>query len=216
MIWNHRFFLLGIIQVSLLLLKQGNAQNQQVPNHENLPFHLYDNGTMVEFPSIPALHGVSLNVSNIIYESHTLQVEDPEHCLPRLFLQRGLYNSSNIYPLEYDPDMTENVTFFNCSLASLKYSSHYCPILAFGSHDSVLSENLVSCSMISRLLPSPVPGGSLQSNSLELRWIQPKVENSKISKILKIVLPSGTGSNSPGFVVRSVLLHIPLLHKERT
>ncbi|KAI9081756.1 hypothetical protein K1719_036304 [Acacia pycnantha] len=196
MFWYGRFLLL------VLLLKQGNGENQQVPHHQNLPFRLYYNESatlMVEFPSIPALQGVSLQVIDIDYESHFLRAEDPEGCLPRLFLQRHLYNSSNIHPLEYDSDnygnMTKIVTYFNCSSAWSRYDeSNYCPIIAIDSDDSVLSRDLVSCNMISRL-PSPIAAYDLQYITwLSLKWpFLLEVEKHKTSKMLRI-LSSTTGS----------------------
>ncbi|KAI9120063.1 hypothetical protein K1719_009032 [Acacia pycnantha] len=48
-----------------------NGQNQHVPDDEIAPFHLYNNGTMVEFSSIPALNGIRFAV-------HKIWVETPE------------------------------------------------------------------------------------------------------------------------------------------
>ncbi|KAK4258283.1 hypothetical protein QN277_007747 [Acacia crassicarpa] len=194
MFWYGRFLLL------LIVLKQGNGENQQVPHHQTLPFRLYYNESatlMVEFPSIPALQGLSFHVSQINYESHSLNIVDPEGCLPRLFLQRHLYNSSNIHPLEYHSygNMAKIVTYFNCSSAwSRNDESNYCPIIAIDSDDSVLSRDLVSCSMISRL-PSPIAAYDLQHFTfLTLKWpFQPEVEKHKTSKMLRI-LSSTTGS----------------------
>ncbi|KAI9073271.1 hypothetical protein K1719_044757 [Acacia pycnantha] len=190
MFWYGRFLLL------VLLLKQGNGENQQEPHHQTRPFRLYNESTtlMVEFPSIPALQGVSLRVIQIDYEFHILYTDDPEGCLPRLFLQRHLYNSSNIHPLEYYSydNMTKIVTYFNCSSAWSRYDeSNYCPIIAIDSDDSVLSRDLVSCSMISRL-PSPIAAYEfLYSNVLTLKWpFQPEVEKHKTSKMLRILLPT--------------------------
>lgn len=80
----------------------------------------YANQTMLQFPSNPALEGVSLFVESILYESRLLYASDLRECLPRLFLQ--LYNSS-IHPFQFDshsqfPDFYNSptkVTFFNCS-----------------------------------------------------------------------------------------------------
>ncbi|KAI9075505.1 hypothetical protein K1719_042553 [Acacia pycnantha] len=194
MFWYGRFLLL------VILLKHGNGENQQVPHDQTRPFRLYNESTtlMVDFPSIPALQGVSLYVSYINYKSHILVAEDLESCLPRLFLQRHLYNSSNIHPLEFDSygNMTEIFTYFNCSSAWSRYDeSKNCPIIALGSNDSVLSRDLVSCSMISRL-PSPIAAYNLQyENQLRLKWpFQPEVEKHKTSKMLRILL-STTGSS---------------------
>ncbi|KAI9081761.1 hypothetical protein K1719_036309 [Acacia pycnantha] len=196
MFWYGRFLLL------VILLKQGNGENQQVPHHQNLPFRLYYNESatlMVQFPYIPSLQGVSFHVFDIHIESHILRAEDPEGCLPRLFLQRHLYNSSNIHPLEYDSDnygnMAKIVTYFNCSSAWSRYDeSNYFPIIAIDSDDSVLSRDLVSCNMISRL-PSPIAAYDLQYITwLSLKWsFQPEVEKHKTSKMLRI-LSSTTGS----------------------
>ncbi|KAK4257820.1 hypothetical protein QN277_007357 [Acacia crassicarpa] len=156
---------------------------------------------MVEFPSIPALQGVSLKVSTINYESGYLDVEDPEGCLPRLFLQHRLYNSS-IYPLEF-PGMNEyNVTFFNCSSLGLRYlrnedfsySSEQdmfaCPIYAVSSEDSILHWDVAFCTKMFQLV-SPIDDFSLRFNFLLLKFPQPKsdVEKHKTSKIPEIVLP---------------------------
>ncbi|KAI9112456.1 hypothetical protein K1719_016379 [Acacia pycnantha] len=170
MFWYGRFVLLVI-----LLLKHGNGERQQV-----------------ELPSIPhALQGLHLS-DYVDNESHIMYLSsgDPEGCLPRLFLQRRLYNSSSILPFEYSYYKTENVTFFNCSSAGSRYASNSCPILALASHDSVLSEwNLISCTMISRL-HSPIPVEYLQFNRLYLQWqFQPKVEKNKT-----IIVLSTTGS----------------------
>ncbi|KAI9075490.1 hypothetical protein K1719_042538 [Acacia pycnantha] len=189
MFWYGRFLLF------VILLKQGNGENQQLPHPQTLPFRLYYNESatlMVEFPSIPALQGVSLHVLLIDNESHILHAKDPEGCLPRLFLQRHLYNSSNIHPLEYDSDdnMTEIVTYFNCSSAWSRYeeSNNNCPIVAFDSDESVLYRDLVSCSMISRL-PSPMAAYDQYMNQLRLKWpFQPEVEKHKTSKMLRILL----------------------------
>ncbi|KAI9070738.1 hypothetical protein K1719_047300 [Acacia pycnantha] len=188
MFWYGRFLLF------VILLKQGNGENQQLPHPQTLPFRLYYNESatlMVEFPSIPALQGVSLHVLLIDNESHILHAKDPEGCLPRLFLQRHLYNSSNIHPLEYDSDdnMTEIVTYFNCSSAWSRYEeSNNCPIVAFDSDESVLYRDLVSCSMISRL-PSPMAAYDQYMNQLRLKWpFQPEVEKHKTSKMLRILL----------------------------
>ncbi|KAI9073735.1 hypothetical protein K1719_044282 [Acacia pycnantha] len=161
--------------VWVLLQKQGNGEYQQV-----------------QLPSIPdALQGLS--VGPIVKKSRFIYVSlaDPEGCLPRLFLQRRLYNSS-ICPFEYAYETEEDiVTFFNCSSAGSKYDSTSCPILALGSQQSVLSwnNNVTFCTMISRLR-SPIPADYLQGNVLNLKWMfQPKVENHKTRIIL-----SSTGS----------------------
>ncbi|KAI9071994.1 hypothetical protein K1719_046041 [Acacia pycnantha] len=159
--------------VWVLLQKQGNGEDQHV-----------------QLPSIPdALQGLDPyvryinNETNFIYVSLT-DPEDPEGCLPRLFLQRRLYNSS-IYPYEYDYETEEDiVTFFNSSI----YDSGSCHILALGSQESVLSVNynLTFCPMISRLR-SPIPAYNLRRNELYLKWMshsQPKVEKHKIRVIL--------------------------------
>ncbi|KAI9112558.1 hypothetical protein K1719_016481 [Acacia pycnantha] len=161
--------------VWVLLQKQGNGEDQQV-----------------QLPSIPdALQGLNLSVSKIDNKLHFIYVSltDPEGCLPRLFLQRRLYNSSIIYPFEYAYETEEDiVTFFNCSSI---YDSRYCPILALGSQDSVLSDynNLTLCNMMSRLR---VPTSAYPFlNKLDLKWkFQPKVENHHKTRIIL----SSTGS----------------------
>ncbi|KAI9112502.1 hypothetical protein K1719_016425 [Acacia pycnantha] len=189
-----------MIQLLVLLLKQGNGQNEHVPNDTTVPSHLYVHGRMVEFPSIPALQGVSLKVSTIDYESLLLTVEDPEGCLPRLFLQRRLYNSS-IYPLEFYLKTEYNVTFFDCSSLGLRYlrnkdfSFSYkqdmfvCPIYAVSSNDSILERDVTFCTKMFQLV-SPIPARSLQMNDLSFKLAQPKsdVDKHKTSKILEIVL----------------------------
>ncbi|KAK4275636.1 hypothetical protein QN277_018681 [Acacia crassicarpa] len=165
--------------VWVLLQKQGNGEVQQV-----------------QLPSNPdALQGLNLSVSYINNQSQFMYVslrdpEDIKGCNARLFLQRCLYNSS-IYPFEYEVIEEDNVTFFNCSSAWSIYGSRSCPILAFGSQESVLSENhnLTSCTMISRL-HSLIPAEYLQNNEFHLKWMfQPKVESHKTRIIL-----SSTGS----------------------
>ncbi|XP_028793607.1 rust resistance kinase Lr10-like [Neltuma alba] len=193
MIYYHRFLLL------VLLLKLGNGQNQHLPDDEIVPFHL--KGTMVEFPSIPALKRETFAVNNIYNESHFLHMSlrDPKRCLPRLFLERRLYNSSNIGPLEYDNfNVTENVTFFNCSSIgsrrlrniNMEQDMIVCPIFAASSEDSVLEWDLASCTMMFQLA-SPIRADQLRANYLPLRLPQTKsdIEKHKTSMILIIVLP---------------------------
>ncbi|KAI9073739.1 hypothetical protein K1719_044286 [Acacia pycnantha] len=91
--------------VWVLFQKQGNGEDQQV-----------------QLPSIPdALQGLNLSVIKIDNKLHFIYVSlsDPEGCLPRLFLQRRLYNSSNIYPFELQSyvlhhDLT--ITFANTGI----------------------------------------------------------------------------------------------------
>ncbi|XP_028788022.1 rust resistance kinase Lr10-like isoform X2 [Neltuma alba] len=155
---------------------------------------------MVEFPSIPALEGVSLRVDVIIDELRILSTQDPGGCLPRLFLQRHLYNSS-IYPLEFDDMPDKNVTFFNCSSLGSRYLRNedfstpfaqdmlVCPIYAVQSYDSILKQDLAFCTKMFQLV-SPISAFSLQENMLQFRWPQPKsdVEKHKTNAIPGIVL----------------------------
>ncbi|XP_028774224.1 rust resistance kinase Lr10-like [Neltuma alba] len=156
---------------------------------------------MVEFPSIPALKRETFAVNNIYNESHFLHMSlrDPKRCLPRLFLERRLYNSSNIGPLEYDNfNVTENVTFFNCSSIgsrrlrniNMEQDMIVCPIFAASSEDSVLEWDLASCTMMFQLA-SPIRADQLRANYLPLRLPQTKsdIEKHKTSMILIIVLP---------------------------
>ncbi|KAI9112566.1 hypothetical protein K1719_016489 [Acacia pycnantha] len=193
----RRILLLVIIQLLVLLLKQGNGQNEHVPNDTIVPFHLYDHGRMVEFPSIPALQGVSLKVYAIHNESRYLSVRDPEGCLPRLFLQRRLYNSS-IYPLEFSGMNEYNVTFFDCSSYGSRYLRNVeddldlfvCPIYAVSSEESILKWDLAFCTKIIQLV-SRIDAVYLRINLLSFEFPQPKsdVEKHKTSKIPAIVLP---------------------------
>lgn len=180
MFWYARLLLLA------MLLNLGNSEKQMEPSvDETQPFRVYSNNgnqPMVEFPSIPALQGIPFSVY-IKHKSHILDISYQASCLSQLFLQRRLYNSSNIHPLEYNYDSrTYNVTFFNCSSAAPRFESIMCPIVALDSQDSVLSMwNLTSCTMISRL-PSPVPAEYLQHwRRLNLKW--PKVDKHKTRRI---------------------------------
>ncbi|XP_028793609.1 rust resistance kinase Lr10-like isoform X2 [Neltuma alba] len=195
------FLLLVIFQLSMFLVKQGNSLNQRVPNYKTVPFHLFDHGRMVEFPSIPALEGVSLRVYDRDYKSHILHTEDPEGCLPKLFLQHRLYNSS-IYPLEFYDMTKENVTFFNCSSLGSRYLRHehlsnssaqdmvVCPIYAISSEDSILEWDLAFCTKMFQVV-SPISAMCLQRNVLQIKFPQPNsdIEKGKTRKILGIVFP---------------------------
>ncbi|KAK4268184.1 hypothetical protein QN277_024871 [Acacia crassicarpa] len=193
MIWHHIFLLL------VLLLKLGNGQNQHVPDDEIVPFHLYNNGTMVEFSSIPALNGIRFEVNNMYNESDFLHMSlrDPKRCLPRLFLQHSLYNSS-IYPLEF-VGWSENVTFFDCSSAGSRHLGYkhnlrdmfVCPIIVVSSEDSIFMWDVASCTLMFQVV-SPIRA-SVLLNIIDLRWHWPQAkseaEKHKTSLVPAIVIP---------------------------
>lgn len=203
MFWYQRFLLLPLIQMLVHLLKQGNGQNQHVPFDKTFPFLFKNYGTMVEFPSIPALHGVSLVVHSINHESGIMYLGDPQGCLPRLFLQLGLYNSTNILPLEfYHMNEEYNVTFFDCSSLGTRYlrngyfsqdNMSICPIYAVSSNDSILYWDVTFCTKMSQLV-SPIPAWYIQGPYLP--FLLPRQSNSDVEthtttsgKIPEIVLP---------------------------
>ncbi|KAI9112582.1 hypothetical protein K1719_016505 [Acacia pycnantha] len=139
--------------VWVLLQKQGNGEYQQI-----------------QLPSIPdTLQGLS--VGPIVKESHFIYVSliDPEDCLPRLFLQRRLYNSS-IYPFEYAYETEEDIVTSIVLPPGPYMTPDPAPFLL--------------------LAPRKVSYYLQNSNFLKLKWMfQPKVENHKTRIIL-----SSTGS----------------------
>lgn len=169
MFCHYRLLLLAIIQVLVLLLKLGNG--------EIVPWHF--NGTAIEFPSIPALKGVSLKVVDMYYDYHVLVTRDPEGCLPKLFLK--LYHSS-FYPFLFNllyPRTSQtftNITFFDCSSAKYlenvnlppRQNVSVCPIFALDSNDIILDWDIIFCTKMVELF-SPISALPLRANELRFQ-----------------------------------------------
>ncbi|MED6135762.1 hypothetical protein PIB30_049652 [Stylosanthes scabra] len=127
-----------------------------------------NNTNILELPP-----SVKLPVHGIDHRSNSLEISDPEECLPELFLRLN-YSSSLFYPFKsirfygtYQTplDVRTNVTFFNCSSRGKPLP---CPIHVADNYDLV-DLNLVSCKkLVSQLMP--VPTSMLQENSIRLIW----------------------------------------------
>ncbi|XP_020961024.1 rust resistance kinase Lr10-like [Arachis ipaensis] len=132
------------------------------------PVRLYcseDKTNILELPAFPS--SVKLPVTSISYTSNTLQVYDPKHCFPQLFLT---LNYSSFYPFQsikqsldfdsfYDPLHPTNCTFFDCSSSVPPniLSGYYeeqdllsCPILIALDDDNIIESNLVFCTKLTR------------------------------------------------------------------
>ena len=164
----------------LLLLNRGNGQNDP---SISCPFRLYctEHGTTVlKLPAVPV--SVKLLVRRVDDVSKTLEVYDPENCLPELLLR---LNYSSFYPFGanafeelFEPS---NITFFDCSSIGQRHLRNReqafsdaqdmlsCPIYTAEDYDDVVESDLVSCTKLFRRV-LPVPAFDIQSNSLTLRW----------------------------------------------
>ncbi|RYR06278.1 hypothetical protein Ahy_B06g086037 [Arachis hypogaea] len=154
-----------------LNLDMGIYHDDPVP----CPVRLYcseDKTNILELPAFPS--SVKLPVTSISYTSNTLQVYDPKHCFPQLFLT---LNYSSFYPFQsikqsldfdsfYDPLHPTNCTFFDCSSSVPPniLSGYYeeqdllsCPILIALDDDNIIESNLVLCTKLTRhVLPISV------------------------------------------------------------
>ncbi|XP_015972390.1 rust resistance kinase Lr10-like [Arachis duranensis] len=166
----------------LLLLLNLNLGNCQLDQHPPVPcpFHLYceknKDSFVLELTGSSSL--VKLPVRQIDYTSQTLQIYDPKHCLPELFLT---LNYSSFYPfrsyreffddMELSLDGETNLTFFNCSSTdsdSQEQDTLSCPIRVAGDEDAVDS-GLVSCTKLVTNLMQLRPN-LIQGNSINLVW----------------------------------------------
>ncbi|XP_016207321.1 rust resistance kinase Lr10-like [Arachis ipaensis] len=140
----------------LLLLLDLNVGNCAV----QCPVRLYckENKTSIlELPAHPS--SVKFAVRRINYTSNSLEIYDPKHCLPQLFLALN-YSSFDPFPFSLD-EKPSNVTFFNCSSR--------CPIRAAGDDDDIIDSNLMSCTKLVRQV-MPLPANVLLYSSIQLVW----------------------------------------------
>ncbi|XP_028774190.1 rust resistance kinase Lr10-like [Neltuma alba] len=216
MVCCQRALWLVIMQVLVLLMNLGNAQNQCVPDDESVPFRLVqatldsnpcstttNNVEMVEFPGVLALQGVRLAVLEKHYESRILKLCDVEGCLPKLFLR---LHRSSIYPFQFETvrsassNKSFGVTFFDCSSIGSEYLKNddysfqanlrVCPIYVVGSTEGILERDVTSCTKMLHL-DSPLDQDDFLFNNFNFRWPHPKcdVDNNK-TILFKFVLPA--------------------------
>ncbi|MED6194692.1 hypothetical protein PIB30_030881, partial [Stylosanthes scabra] len=146
---------------------------------------------------------VKLPVTTINYKSKTLQVYDPKHCFPKIFLT---LNYSSFHPFRSiildhygfrDPMEPTNFTFFDCS-SSVSPDQLSCPISIAADYQDVVDSNLVFCKELTRyVLPSPVQ--YIRSDPFYLAWsaktfnngcfLACKVSNKGIQFYISIFLP---------------------------
>ncbi|KAF7830702.1 rust resistance kinase Lr10-like [Senna tora] len=121
--------------------------------------------TLLEFPT-PAGH-VQLFIKHINYMSQTLEVYDPQDCLPNKYLK--LKDSILLSPFTIEPPYSPfGISFFDCSSVSSS-----CPVLAVDSQDSFLCPELIFCTKMFDDESSLVSAGALKKNSLDLKWMKP-------------------------------------------
>jgi len=128
-----------------------------------------ENNTTLVLPTI------ELHVTNIDYEARKIYLEDPNNCVPKLFL-----NHSNPFKDYYFTE-SRNLSFFDCSSVGYrklrnKYGYYSdlisCPIYVTDSQASVLEWDMTFCS---KMFDATAPFSQLDmvQNSLVLTWSKP-------------------------------------------
>ncbi|XP_020981618.1 rust resistance kinase Lr10-like [Arachis duranensis] len=191
--------LLLLLLVNLNLGNCGDHHPVQCPVRlyckENNILGIHYTTGILELPGFPS--SVKLTVRHVNYTSKTLEIFDPKHCLPELFLR---LNYSSFYPfrsikqsLDFDSDLAEppeptNVTFFNCSSRDQPHRRRpsdsdeqdrisltdeqdalSCPIYVAEDYDDVIDSNLLPCTKLFHRV-MPVSATRIRSNSMVLVW----------------------------------------------
>ncbi|MED6194694.1 hypothetical protein PIB30_030883 [Stylosanthes scabra] len=162
------------------------------------PVRLYcsqNKTNILELPGFPS--SVKLSVTRINYTSQTLEISNPKHCLPELFIK---LNYSSFYPFRsikdslgpdtsFDDDSLDatNCTFFDCSSSvppniprtRIAYEVRdrlSCPILMASDDDDIMESNLVFCKKLTRHV-LPVSACYTSWGPLYLEWSEKTFNN---------------------------------------
>jgi hypothetical protein len=114
-----------------------------------------DHGKKKTMLSLPTTSGpIKFFVDEINYKPQSIQLSDPDDCLPMKFLK---LNSSSFLPYQFYSESKEKISFFNCSSVRKHHLRNNdqtfqdaqdmttCPIYVSNSYDSVVILDLVSC-----------------------------------------------------------------------
>ncbi|KAI4353740.1 hypothetical protein L6164_002670 [Bauhinia variegata] len=222
MIWHP---CLSLLIVVLALLLNPGSSHRSCKKHTcgpdgpliQFPFYLIDahatssdypagfgvyctdiNKTMLELPAFSS--PVNLSIETIDYEDQSIDVTDPEGCLPRQFLK---INKSSIFHSHYKVDTSTSATFFNCSYSSQDQA--YCTIRVLSSSDDVAITGVESCSKM-----FDATYISEYTTALRLEWSKPN------SSHVEIECPNSrfrsTTLTAAGGIIGSVIVIIALFY----
>jgi hypothetical protein len=134
-----------------------------------------DHGKKKTMLSLPTTSGpIKFFVDEINYKPQSIQLSDPDDCLPMKFLK---LNSSSFLSYQFYSVPVTNITFLiNCSSVKHPYLRSQdmlkCPIIVSESHRSVFEWGLESCTKMFEIGAS-ASVENMPYNSLNLSWPKP-------------------------------------------
>ena len=140
--------------------------------------------TIIELPTHSG--PIQLEVIQIIYESQSLLISDPENCLPKQFLKL-LHSQISRFQLAENPGLSYNYTFMDCS-------SLTCPVAA-DSSDTLLDSGFdpILCTKTLDIVSSSLDLWKLKfENILVLTWSKPNCSKCEIEGKMCKLKSNGT------------------------